>query len=243
MRLIADVLAEVINLMRVEVVAEARREDVELRSYEWLLREIADPRSTHAQVIRNHRFHPGKIHVFQYDPKHKSTMDYYDTHPVMLHLGTIRRGESVLELGVNLTWYPPPARRYLVGRVREIYQERYDSAQYSHPNRALDQHRVLLDVYKLRHFLDHMGFSFGIRQYIPRRVVSERVVVDYESWERMVALDHPRVFPALHGKMSIGAIYQEFFKHVRLVNQDRGARIRRIDEQRESQSLYRFIDR
>lgn len=242
LRPILDVVREVVSFVRDEVAAGAREEEVQLRSYEWLERELADPASTHVQVVPDNRFHPGKIHVFRYNPKHKDTLDYFDTHPVMLHLGTIMRGKSRLELGINITWYPPAARRYLVERVREIYGTRYDDAMRGNPERALDQRKVFLNIYRLRYHLDHLGLSFAIRQYIPGRVVSERAVVEYESWDRMVQLDVPGVFPELHGHRNRSWIHQEFFRRLRLLNQDRGALLRRINEQRRTSVLYRFVD-
>lgn len=242
LRPILDVLREVVALVREEVTAAGNPEDAELRAYEWLLREVADPASTHVQVVPDNRFHPGKIHVFNYNPKHKDTLDYFDTHPVMLHLGTIMRGKSRLELGINLTWYPPAARRYLVERVREIYGTKYDDAMRGNPERALDQRKVFLNIYRLRYHLDHLGLSFAIRQYIPQRVVSQRVVIEYESWDKAVELDVPGVFPELHGHRNRSWIHQEFFRQLRRINQDRPGRRERINEQRRTSSLYRFVD-
>ena len=242
LRPLLDVIREVVSMVREEVELGAHQEEVKLRSYEWLERELADPKSTHVQVVPDNRFHPGKIHVFHYNPKYKDVLDYYDTHPVMLHLGTIMRGKSRLELGVNLTWYPTAARRYLVERVREMYATKYEDAERGNPERALDQQKVFLNVYRLRYYLDHLGFSFAIRQYIPHRVTSERAVIEYESWERAVELDVPGVFPELKGHRNRSWIHQEFFRRLRVLNQDRGRLRQRVNEQRRTGSLYRFVD-
>ncbi len=238
-----DVLQEVIALVRAEVREGQRQDDVELRSYEWITRELADPSSTRVQAEPGGRFQPGKMYMFQYNPKYKDTLDYYDTHPVMLHLGTIARGESRLELGVNVSWYPPAPRRFIVERVREMYEARYDAAESAHPGMALEQKKVFLNVYRLRHYLDHLGFSFAIRQYLPGRVVSQRVAIEYGSWERALELNvPPGKFPDLHGKRSLPVIYQDFFRHLRKVNEDRSGRRERIADQRRRQNLYRFVD-
>lgn len=241
MRALLDAIGEVVQALRVQVREEARAEDLELNSYQWFMDNLADQRSTRVEVVQ--RMQPGKIHVFHYNPLHAATLDYFDTHPIVLHLGRIRRGTSVLELGLNITWWPRPARLYLVDRIREAYATRYRAASAGRRMQAAGQQPVMLDVYALRAALDHLGFSFAIRQYIPGRVLSEIAVVDYEAWERMVNLDTPRVFPELHGDRSLPDIRQLFYREVQRINQDRPGRLRRIEAQRRSGELYTFIDR
>lgn len=239
MRAFIEVLKGLIEVARLQV-DEIAATEAQLSAYEWLMKEMSDPRSTRVQVLRDNKFQPGKIHIFHYNPKYKDVLDYYDTHPVMLHIGTVIRGESRLELGQNITWWPKAARRLLVQRVRDLYSGQYDSAITGSPNRAKDQRTVNLDIYRLRYLLDPLGFSFATRFYLNNRVLSERVVVDYEDWEKMTELDVPRVFPELKGSVGPSEVYQRFFQCVRKANADRNGLLARIERQRES-NYYQFV--
>ena len=63
---------------------------------------------------RNSRPFYGKLSMFFYDPKHKKTLPYYDTFPLVLPLETYNDGF----LGLNLHYLPIPLRiRLLDGLV------------------------------------------------------------------------------------------------------------------------------
>ena len=63
---------------------------------------------------RNSRPFYGKLNMFFYDPKHKKTLPYYDTFPLVLPLETYSDGF----LGLNLHYLPIPLRiRLLDGLV------------------------------------------------------------------------------------------------------------------------------
>ena len=63
---------------------------------------------------RNSRPFYGKLNMFFYDPKHKKTLPYYDTLPLVLPLETYNDGF----LGLNLHYLPIPLRiRLLDGLV------------------------------------------------------------------------------------------------------------------------------
>ena len=63
---------------------------------------------------RNNKPFYGKLNMFFYDPKHKKTLPYYDTFPLVLPLETYSDGF----LGLNLHYLPIPLRiRLLDGLV------------------------------------------------------------------------------------------------------------------------------
>ena len=55
---------------------------------------------------RNNKPFYGKLNMFFYDPKHKKTLPYYDTFPLVLPLETYTDGF----LGINLHYLPIPLR-------------------------------------------------------------------------------------------------------------------------------------
>lgn len=244
MKAILEVLRGLVDLTRAQIQTTPDDEDLKdsLSSYEWLMRELKDPTSKRVGELPVGRFHPGKIHVFQYDPLHKDTLAYYDIYPVVLHLGSILVGQTRLEMGVNLSWYPPPARRHLVQKIREMYADKIDSAMRNRPNNGLEQSRIFMDPYRIRYMLDPLGFSFAIRHYLPERVRSVKAVIDYEDWDRAVTLEAPKMFPTLRGRTSLGQIYQMYYAHIRTYQETRAVRLQRVLDQREAR-YYNFLDR
>lgn len=244
MRPILDVLRGLVDVARVQVEQEAATpEEVEsLSSWEWLQREMKDTSSKRVGELPPGKFHPGKFHVFKYDPLHKDTLAYYDIYPVMLHLGSILVGNTRLEMGCNVSWWPPPARRHLVSKIREMYDDRIESTVRARPFQSVEQARLFLDPYRIRYMLDPLGFSFAIRHYLPDRVRSTKAVIGFEDWDRAVSLEAPRMFPVLRGQHSIGQIYQMYYRHVRDYNTNRAERLQRVLDQREDR-YYNFVDR
>ena len=81
------------------------------RSTQWYrnkIKEFGKPSAT--QLIRdgkrNIKPFYGKLNMFFYDPKHKKTLPYYDTFPLVLPLETYSDGF----LGLNLHYLPIPLR-------------------------------------------------------------------------------------------------------------------------------------
>ena len=88
------------------------------RSTQWYrdkIREFGKPRAQ--ELLRdgkrdNKPFY-GKLNMFFYDPKHKKTLPYYDTFPLVLPLETYSDGF----LGLNLHYLPIPLRIKLLDRL------------------------------------------------------------------------------------------------------------------------------
>ena len=89
------------------------------RSTQWYRDKIKDFGKPGAMDLirdgkRNSRPFYGKLNMFFYDPKHKKTLPYYDTFPLVLPLETYNDGF----LGLNLHYLPIPLRiRLLDGLV------------------------------------------------------------------------------------------------------------------------------
>jgi hypothetical protein len=75
----------------------------------------------------------------------------------------------------------------------------------------------MLDLYQLKVALDQFGLSFALRQYIPSRVLSPKVCVCYEDWDKAIKLDQPRIFPELRinaAGTSLNSIYEDYKKYI-----------------------------
>ena len=85
---------------------------------------------------RNSRPFYGKLNMFFYDPKHKKTLPYYDTFPLVLPLETYNDGF----LGLNLHYLPIPLRIKLLDGLVDFSN-----------NTAFDETtRLLVDYSKLK---------------------------------------------------------------------------------------------
>jgi hypothetical protein len=234
------ILKELVQLARVAVSTQDPEDDSHLSAYEWLIREMESGTSTRVQLVPNRKLEPGKIYIFKYNAKTKDTLEYWDMHPVMLFIGTIKVGKHLLDMGVNITWWPPKFRKLLVSRIRALYRSQYEAAISKAPMSALEQRRVKLDIYALRYAFDHLGFTFAIRHYYRQRMSQEVYVVDYESWDRVSDLNVPKVFPMLKGELKLSEIYKRHLDFIQKVNKDRNGHMKRIQERRQ-QRYYAFM--
>jgi len=57
----------------------------------------------------------GQMYAFRYDPKHKQTLPYYDTFPLVIISEPMPTGFS----GINLHYIPPLIRARLLGKLME----------------------------------------------------------------------------------------------------------------------------
>jgi hypothetical protein len=210
-------------------------------AYKWFLEQIKDLKSTRVQVNKDPWLKPGKIYIFKYDAKYKNVLDYWDQHPIVFALGKMETsGGSLVNLGLNISWYPPAFRKQIVERIRKMYEPKYSKAIKNKSQLANDQEPVYVDLYALKIALDQMGLSFAMRTYLPDRIKSPKVCVCYEDWDKAIRLDQPKVFPELKGKTSLFKVYDEFKKHVLNYQSRKGEYLKRANEAKKL-NKYRFI--
>ena len=85
---------------------------------------------------RNTRPFYGKLNMFFYDPKHKKTLPYYDTFPLVLPLEVYRDGF----LGINMHYLPISLRIKLLDKL----------VDYSNNTRFDETTRLVVDYSKLK---------------------------------------------------------------------------------------------
>ena len=114
---------------------------------------------------RNSRPFYGKLNMFFYDPKHKKTLPYYDTFPLVLPLETYNDGF----LGLNLHYLPIPLRiRLLDGLV-----------DYSN-NTAFDETTRLVVNYKRLKNIELIRPT--IHKYLSGYTKSQFRRIDADEW-------------------------------------------------------------
>ena len=85
---------------------------------------------------RNNKPFYGKLNMFFYDPKHKKTLPYYDTFPLVLPLERYPDGF----LGINMHYLPIPLRIKLLDRL----------VDYSNNTKFDETTRLVVDYNKLK---------------------------------------------------------------------------------------------
>lgn len=238
---VLDFLSEMIKLLNLQTkmgVGDKEQTADAASAYDWLLEEMKSGKSTRVQISKEPDFKPGKIYIFKYDAKYKKELDYWDKHPIVLVFG-MQNGHAV---GVNLSWYPPEARKFMVDRIRKMYKPAYDTEIKRKPNQAIDQKPVYIDLYAVKTALDDLGFSFALRQYLPGHVRSPKLCICYEDWDKAVKLDTPRIFPEIQINApgyNLKSIYESFKDYVKWSRNNKGEIKKRRDASKKAMK-YKF---
>ena len=208
--------------------------------YKWLLKKMSDPKATDVMTYKSGSFEPGKMYIFKYDPLYKEKYSFWDEHPVMFALGKMPAKNGFMAVGVNLNWYPPGARMYMVDSLIKIYKNHIKEQTKKYKGDAKKQVGVPVDLYALKSALDQNGFSFAIRNYLPSQVKSPSYCIAFEHWKKMGKLVIPQEFPQLKGNRGLFDIYKDFENHVKYCRTNRG-QLLKIAEESKKQMRYKFI--
>ena len=102
-----------------DIRASAGEQDRSFRWYQNAVRKMANGINTFAEVSRTDigeftsRLEPGNMYMFQYDPKYKDTLPYYDRFPLCLPFDDISGGF----VGINFHYLPYMMRAQLLGNL------------------------------------------------------------------------------------------------------------------------------
>lgn len=247
MKSVLDILGEVIKLLDLRTQTETEEEEKEIKTskeaYEWLMGEMKNSKGSRVQINNDPYLQPGKLYIFKYLPKYKNELDYWDKHPIVLALGKMEGPSGKIILGLNISWYPPEARKYLIEKIRYFYKEKYESAIKSKSLNANAQSPVYIDLYQLKTALDQYGLSFALRSYIPNNIKSPKVCICYEDWDKALLLSQPRIFPELiknNPYYSLSNIYLEFKNYIKYQRNNRMELKEKRDAAKKA-NKYKFI--
>ena len=146
------------------------------RSTAWYrdkIKEFGKPSATNLirDGKRNSKPFYGKLNMFFYDPKHKKTLPYYDTFPLVLPLETYSDGF----LGLNLHYLPIPLRIKLLDGL----------VDYSN-NTAFDETTRLIVNYKKLKNIELIRPT--IHKYLSGHTKSQFRRIDADEWTIAVLL-------------------------------------------------------
>ena len=123
--------------------------------------------------IRN-RTALGGMYMFLYDPKHKDTLPYYDTFPLVIVIGPAEGGF----LGLNVHYLPPILRAKFLDALMDVTtNKRYDETT---------KFKITYDI--LRRASKYKYFKPCIKHYLTSQVRGKFAYVPAPEWEIAVFL-------------------------------------------------------
>ncbi len=124
-------------------------------------------------VKRNSNVFIGGMFIYTYDPKHKDTLPWYDTLPVVIPIEMYDDGW----LGLNLHYLPPMLRARLMDKLIEFRRRALSDRAYMKLSYKLLTAVVKTDL-----------FAPCIHRYLASHVTSRLIQVSDEYWEEVAML-------------------------------------------------------
>lgn len=111
----------------------------------------------------------GGMYMFFYDPKHKETLPYYDTFPLVVVVGPAEGGF----LGLNLHYLPPILRAKMLDGLMEITTN----------NKFNDSTRFKMTYELLARASKFKYYKPCLKHYLNKQVKSKFALVPAPEWE------------------------------------------------------------
>lgn len=111
----------------------------------------------------------GEMYLFNYDPKHKRTLPYYDTFPLIFPIGEAEGGF----LGINMHYLPLRMRAQLMDALYSLRSDgRYD-----------ENTTLRLSYQTLKAASRFRNFKPTVKHYLRRQVKSRFLKIDSVEWD------------------------------------------------------------
>lgn len=145
------------------------------QSINWYNRQVANlrdlQRGVNSALVRSTSLKatitPGELYIFKYDPKHKDTLPYYDSLPLVLPFATAPGGF----LGLNLHYLPYGWRFKLMGALLDLVTNESDASA-----RAQVSWKILNNSAKFP------GVSPCVKHYLTSHVQSKFLNIPADQW-------------------------------------------------------------
>lgn len=111
----------------------------------------------------------GNMYMFFYDPKHKDTLPYYDTFPLVIVVGPAEGGFY----GLNLHYLPPVLRAKMLDALMDITT----NTKFNDSTRFKMSYELLVKTSKLKYF------EPCFKHYLNEHVQSKFAMVPAPEWE------------------------------------------------------------
>lgn len=111
----------------------------------------------------------GSMYFFEYDPKHKATLPYYDRFPLIFPINKVKGGI----LGCNMHYLPPKMRAELMDALYDVAtDDRYDEATRLNIN-----YKILSSAAKFKLFRP------TVKMYLAKHVRSRFIKINSSEWD------------------------------------------------------------
>jgi hypothetical protein len=144
------------------------------RSFQWYKNQIVSLGSnvTGREVIKSGKLTmqlmPGHMYLFMYDPKHKKTLPYYDTFPLVLPFRKLPDGF----LGINLHYLPYLMRFNLLGELSKYAMDK----KYDEKTRIRISWELLENSSKL------LPATACVKHYLSNHLKTQFLKINYPDW-------------------------------------------------------------
>ena len=144
------------------------------KSYTWYRNQVRNLGSgvSGLQLIRNetltNRIKPGEMYLFMYDPKHKDTLPYYDTMPLVLPFKQLPDGF----LGINLHYLPYLARFNLLGALSRLATDKNMD----------EKTRIQISWQILNSSSKYLSATACVKHYLTAHLRSRFLKINYTDW-------------------------------------------------------------
>lgn len=157
---------------------EAFRKGLTLRtkeSREWFRKRVANLRPNRNALMKEepiqlkNRGVVGNMYMFFYDPKHKDTLPFYDSFPLVIVVGPAEGGFY----GLNLHYLPPALRAKFLDALLEITNNRL----YDETTKFGLSYNMLKSTSNMKYFKP------CLKHYLNKHVRSRFAMVEAPEWE------------------------------------------------------------
>ena len=157
---------------------EAFRKGITLRtkeSREWFRKRVVNLRPNRNALMKEEpvqlkqRGVVGNMYMFFYDPKHKDTLPFYDSFPLVIVVGPAEGGFY----GLNLHYLPPALRAKFLDSLLEITNNRL----YDDSTKFDLSYKMLMRASKMKYFKP------CFKHYLTKHVRSKFAMVEAPEWE------------------------------------------------------------
>jgi hypothetical protein len=145
-------------------------------SREWFRKKIKNMRSIKRESLMKEdplkqtgQEIVGNMYMFFYDPKHKDTLPYYDTFPLVIVVGPAEGGFY----GLNLHYLPPILRAKMLDALMDITS----NTKFNDSTRFKMSYELLVKSSKLKYFQP------CFKHYLNEHVQSKFSMVPAPEWE------------------------------------------------------------
>jgi len=138
---------------------------------------------------------PGSMLLFNYDPKHKNVLPYYDTFPLIFVVGPAEGGFY----GINMHYLPLRQRAVLMDALYNITTN----------NRFDNSTRLKLSYQVLKSASAYKFFAPCFKHYLNKHVKSRKLLIDSVEWDIALFLPLQRF-----QKASASQIYSDSLRKV-----------------------------